>query len=177
MNGFDVQAVDWIVARDLWCEAARTLFGRKSTLPQTMLGELGKGWHDIVSAMNDDRMAMSDWCRIMSPRRASLSVRGQQAVMAFVEQLITCCPDRYGPRALRSRLLAAWTQVLASCLLCLVLGRYASPENATLAQAVLVFFVMGCWSRMVGVQLLRMHRLVGRFDAKQPASAKEPAPE
>jgi len=161
VNGFDVQAIGWIVTRDACCDAARVFFGLKPRLPRASLGELGTRWHSVGAAVHDHRMAMTYWTRIICPRRTPLSQKAEQALEAFVETLITCCPDLYGYQALRSRCLGAGMQLAASCLCFVVLAPYVSVENSTIGQVQLVLFLMGCWSLAVTIQLWRMYRLVG----------------
>jgi len=166
VNGFDVHAVGWIVTRDLWCEAARVFLGLKRTLPTAGLDALGKRWQNLGGAVHDDRLAMDGWLRLMSPRRAPLSGRSEQAMEAFIGHLIAFRPQRYGYQALRSRCFDACLQLVVSGLCCWLVGQYASADHALLGEVALILFVLSCWSLMVAIQLWRMCRIVARIEAR-----------
>lgn len=177
MNGFDVQAVAWVVTRDFGCEAVRAWLGLKPPMATATLEELGRRWRKLISAVADDRMATSYGARILWTRSLPLSNKGEEAMQEFIERLIAFCPDRYAARALRGRCVDACIQTAAGVLGCLILGHYASPENPTLGQAALVLFLMGCWSLTTTFQLRRMYNLIRRRDGDQVLSRELASPD
>lgn len=167
VNGFDVQAIGWVLTRDICCEVARTCLGLKPPLARATLEELGKRWRKVAAAVADDRMAMSYGARIVWARGLPLSNKSEEAMQEFIKRLIAFRPDRYSTRALRARCVDGCIQTAAGFLGCLILGHYASPENPTLGQAALVLLLMGCWSLTTTFQLRRIYNVIRRLGGEQ----------
>ena len=177
VNRIDVQAIGWIVTRDLCSEGARAYCGLKPRLEKATLQELGRRWLNVGAAVKDDQMTMSLVTRIMCPRRAPLSKKSEEAMKAFLGKLVACSPGLYGHQALRGRCLGGCVHVMASFLCCLMVGHYASPESPMLGWASLGFFIMGCWSLAVAYQLFVACRLIGRLGAEHVPRGEETATE
>jgi len=163
VNGFDLQAVGWIVTRDVCWETVRTFVGLPTRLPQTMFAELAHRWERVQRSAGEDWKNMDCWTRLLAPRRTPLSKRTEEALGAFIEQLAASCPDRYGFRALRRRWLDVLGRVLGIALCAFVVARYAPPGSSALAQAELALVMIGGWSTVVAIQLWQMYALVRRF--------------
>ena len=177
MNRIDVQAIGWIVTRDLCSEGARAYLGLKPRLEKATLQELGRRWLNVEAAVKDDQMTMSLVTRIMWPRRALLSKKSEEAMKAFLGKLVACSPGLYGHQALRGRCFGGCVHVMASFLCCLILGHHASAENSTLGLASLGFFLVACWSLVVAFQLSLAYRLVGRLRTEHVPPGEETATE
>ena len=166
MNGFDVQAIGWIVTRDLCTEAARRFLGLTPRFERAALDELARRWDNVNAAVLGDQRAMSCAARILRPRRTPLSNSSVAAMKAFIEELVTLSPHLYGYAGLRSRCLGECVQLIASLVCCLLFGLYASPDTPMFGRASLCFFLVGCWSSAVTFQLYRACRLTDRLGAR-----------
>lgn len=175
VNGFDVHAIGWIVTRDLWTEFARTFVGFRPRLERAALNDLASRWHRLNAAVLDDQRTRSWAEQLMWPRRVSLSDKSVQALKAFIAELVAFCPRMYGYRGLGSRCFAEGVQLVASFLCSAMLAGYGQASVPLLAQASLVFFVLGCWSFAVTVQLYRACRLVGRLGMTPAARQRDAA--
>jgi len=163
VNGFDLQAVGWIVTRDVCWETVRTFLGLPTRLPQTIFAELGHRWERVQRWAGEDWKNMDCWTRLLAPRRTPLSKRTEEALGAFVEELAASCPDRYGFRALRRRWLDVLGRVLGIALCAFVVERYSPAGSSALAQAELALVMIGGWSAVVAIQLWQMYALARRF--------------
>ena len=163
MNSFDVQAIGWIMTRDLGSDAARTFVGMRPRLEREALGKLARRWLSVDVSVREDHRLMSCTERIISPRRTALSKRSEAAMKAFICELVAVSPRRYAYEALRSRCLGECGRLIATVLCFLLLGRYASPDMSLVAWASLGFLLVACWSVVTTVQLLRMCRLIRRL--------------
>ena len=169
VNGFDLQAVGWVVTRDVCWEAVRTFLGLRTRLPGAMFGELGRRWESVQRSAGEDWNRMDCWTRLLQPRRAPLSRRTEEALGAFVEQLAVSCPDRYGSRALLRRSLDVLGRVAGVALCAFLVQRYAPAGSPALAPAELAFVLIGGWSVAVAIQLWQVYALARRFaTAPQP---------
>jgi len=175
VNGFDVHALGWIVTRDLLIELARTFVGFRPRLERAGLDGLASRWLRLNAAVLDDQRTRSWAEQLMSPRRVSLSDKSMQALKAFVADLVAFCPRMYGYRALRGRCFAECIQLVASFLCGAVLAGYGSTDVPILARASLCFFVLGCWSFAVTVQLCVACRLVARLGTEPAARRRDAA--
>jgi hypothetical protein len=170
VNGFDLQAVGWIVTRDVCWEVVRALFGLQARLPRATFEELGRRWERIERSAHDDWKNMDYvdcWTRLLAPRRVPLSRRTEEALGAFIEQLAVSCPDRYGVPALRRRWLDVLGRVVGVALCAFVVGRFAPAASTALADAELALLMIGGWSLAIAIQLWQMDMLARRF-AKYP---------
>ncbi|HEX9275415.1 MAG TPA: hypothetical protein VGA51_03320 [Casimicrobiaceae bacterium] len=175
MNGFDVQAIGWIVTRDLCSEAARRFLGLNPRFDRAALEELARRWANVNETVLDDQRTMSLTARIMRPRRTPLSNNSVAAMKAFVQQLVTLSPGLYDYQALRSRCLGECVQLVASFVCCLLFGLYASPDAPMFGRASLCFFLVGCWFSAVTFQLYVACRLIGRLEARRAAGRGDAA--
>ena len=169
VNGFDLQAVGWVVTRDVCWEAVRTFLGLRTRLPRAMFGELGRRWERVQRSAGEDWNNMDGWTRLVTPRRAPLSRRTEEALGAFVEQLAASCPDRYGSRALLRRWLDVLGRVVGIALCAYVVEHYAPAGSSALAPTELALVLIGGWSAAVAIQLWQMYALARRFADKPRA--------
>ena len=175
MNGFDVQAIGWIVTRDLCTELARALLGLRPRLERAALEKLASRWLSLNAAVLDDQRTRSYAAQILWPRRIRLSERSEAAMKAFIAELVAFSPRMYGYQGLRGRCFGECVQLVASFLCSVMLGHYGSTDIPTLGQASLGFFLLGCWSFAVTVQLYGACRLVGRLDAEHAVQRRRTA--
>ena len=177
MNGFDVQAVGWLVTRDMLCHAAGALVGLKPPGTRRADDEIFRQWQRLIDAVDHDLAGQELTARILAPRRTPLSTRSEGAMRAFLERLVASYPERYGAQRLRSRCAIGAALTGASFLCCLILGHYASPDIPTLGQAALAFLLVGAWYLSTTVQLSRTYRLIRVLtDAMLPSQTREPRP-
>jgi hypothetical protein len=54
VNGFDLQAVGWVVTRDVCWETVRTFLGLPARLPQAMFAELARRWERVQRSAGED---------------------------------------------------------------------------------------------------------------------------
>jgi hypothetical protein len=162
MTRLDVHSLGWIVTRDACAEIARILFGRPRRLSPAALAALGDCWRAVCASLRVDRRSRPD--RLLIGRFAtSLSMKSEQAVVDFVEQLIVCCPDLYSERALRTRCLSGFGQVITSLAFGTILACCASFDIAVVDDSAFVLFAIACWSLVTTIQLWRTHLLVKRI--------------
>jgi hypothetical protein len=169
VNALDVQAIGWIVTRDLWRDAARAFTGLKPRFDRASLDALASRWVLVTAALSDDHDTTSGIARIVRPRRMPLSARSERAMQAFIRQLVAACPQLYCREALRTRCLGGLGRLIGSFVGCFILACYVAPETALVARASLGFFLVGCWSFATTFQLFVAHRLVARFASHEAA--------
>lgn len=175
MNGFDVQAIGWIVTRDLCSELVRTSVGLRPKLERAALDDLASRWLRLNAAVLDDQRTRSWAAQLMWPRRVLLSEKSEAALKAFITELVAFCPGWYGHRGLRVRCFAGAVQLVASFLCGAMLAGYGSTDAPILARASLCFFLLGCWSFAITVQLYGACRLVGRLGTEPAARRRDAA--
>jgi hypothetical protein len=172
MNAVDVNAVGWIVTRDLWVETARRTLDLPPRFDDIALARLGDAWLCLDSSVRDDQQAMSPALRLLRPRHAPLSARSEQAMARFFDELVAVCPALYAHRALVDRCFGACGRLIASLACALLAGCLASAAMPMLSLASLVFVLFGCWCVATALQLSIAVRIAARRDR---ASAEPPS--
>jgi hypothetical protein len=118
-------------------------------------------WRDVQSssrAARSRRLGMS----VIRPLAAPLSKDGESAINAFVDFLISKCPDLYSEQVLRRRWQNGCATVLAVAAAGAVLEALAPPDPSIIGDAALVLLLFAGWSLITTIQLWRTHRLVER---------------
>jgi hypothetical protein len=83
VNGFHLQAVGWVVTRDVCWEIVRRFLGLRPRLPEAAFDELGRGWERVERSARDDLSnTHSCWMSLIAPRRVPLSSRTEAALGA-----------------------------------------------------------------------------------------------
>jgi hypothetical protein len=164
MNAVDVNAVGWIVTRDLWVETARRALDLPPRFDDVALERLGRAWLCLDSSVRDDQQAMPAATWLLCPRHAPLSARSEQAMAVFVDELVAVCPALYAHRALANRCLGACGRLIASVLCATLAACFATPAMPMSSLASLSFFVFGCWSLATALQLSIAFRIAARRD-------------
>jgi hypothetical protein len=135
VNGFDVQAIGWIVTRDLCTELARSLLGLRPRLERAALDELASRWLSLNAAVLGDQRTRSYAAQMLWPRRVRLSERSEAKLKAFIAELVAFSPRMYGYQGLRGRCFEECIQLVASFLCSVMLGRYGSTDIPTFVGA------------------------------------------
>lgn len=164
MNAVEVNAVGWIVTRDLWIETARRALDLPPRFDDVALERLGRAWLRLDTSVRDDQQALSTTTRLLRPRHTPLSSRSEQAMAGFVDELVAVCPALYAHRALAERCLGACGRLIASLACGLLAAWLASPAVPVSPLAALSFFVFACWSLTTAMQLAIACRIARRRD-------------
>ena len=168
MNGFDVQAIGWVITRDACAEIARGLLGSPRRMAPEELQSLGDHWLIVRARLGED--ARVPIGHSLQPLATVMPPRAEGDVREFVQHMLTCCPQRYSEPVLRSRCFNTVAQALFGFVGGAIAVSFATPEHVFFGDVAIVLLVMACCLTISTIQLWRTYRVVRRFN-QSPARA------
>jgi hypothetical protein len=160
MKRFDVRALGWVVTRDTCVEIARRALGRRAGMSPAALREMGRHWRAIHATDRADPPGLFSPGQTSTPRARERD----QAILAFVDGLLTLRPDLYSEQALRRRCATGCAHAIVSLALGAILASGASSDIPIIGDAVLVLFAIASWFLVTSAQLWRAYVLIRRVN-------------
>jgi hypothetical protein len=165
MTHSDVQAIGWILVRDMCAETGRRLLGLPARVPAAALRRLGDAWRALQAIRAAESSA---WPALGVPLGRPLPRAVERAVEAFAAEMFAAWPERYGATALRRRLFDD-AAISALGLVAAMATAHAAAFDPALATLGL-FWLCAALCGMIGtLQVLRLYLVVrGRENHPQP---------